>query len=95
MGYGSKFRVGGGGVYKCACCGRKTRDTMGNDLEFCGQCDELLMLQNAHWDGCYTPDQDPPLDKRRDQWIKTIEKRGGDVEAVKRQCKAIFPAKAA
>lgn len=87
----TKFRAGEGS-YKCQCCDRMTRDTINSDGRFCEQCEELLMLQNSHWDGCYTPGVDLEGDKVRDQWIATIAKRGGNVEAVKQQCRAIFPA---
>ena len=87
----TKFRVGEG-VYKCACCGRMTRDTLNSMGEYCEQCEELLMLQNACFDGCYEVNNDPPQDKMRDKWIAIIAKRGGNVEEVKRWCKAIFTA---
>jgi hypothetical protein len=90
MAYNTKFRAGEG-VYVCECCGRKTRDTIGSDGRFCGQCEELLMLQNSHWDGMYNVNNDPPMDALRDEWIATIAKRGGNVEDVKRQCRDIFP----
>jgi len=87
----AKFRSGEGS-YKCQCCGRMTRDTINSDGRYCEQCEELLMLQNAHWDGCYDVGQDAPQDKMRDTWIAVIAKRGGDVAAVKRTCSDIFPA---
>ena len=87
----SKFRAGEG-TYKCECCRRMTRDTINSDGRYCEQCEELLMLQNAHWDGCYEVGNDKPQDDMRDKWIATIAKRGGDVENVKRQCRDIFPA---
>ena len=90
MAYNTKFRAGEG-TYKCECCGRLTRDTTNSDGRYCGQCEELLMLQNAHWDGCYDVGNDEPQDKMRTKWIALIGKRGGDVESVKRQCRDIFP----
>ena len=69
-----------------------TRDTINSNGSYCEQCEELLMLQNAHWDGCYNPGNDGPQDAMRDKWIGLIEKRGGNVEAVKRTCRDIFPA---
>ncbi len=91
MARNNKFRAGEGS-YKCECCGRMTRDTINSDGRYCEQCEELLMLQNAHWDGCYNPGVDAEGDKARDEWIAIIAKRGGDVAFVKQQCRAIFPA---
>ena len=91
MSRNTKFRAGEG-AYKCECCGRQTRDTMNSDGRYCEQCEELLMLQNSHWDGDYTPGNDEAQDNMRDKWIALIAKRGGNVAAVKSQCRGIFPA---
>lgn len=87
----TKFRAGEG-TYKCECCGRMTRDTINSSGHYCEQCEELLMLQNSHWDGDYKPGIDAWGDQQRDKWIALIGKRGGNVENVKRQCRDIFPA---
>lgn len=48
-----------GGVYKCGCCGRMTRDT-GNDeagVGLCRFCNDEALLENSFSDGHITEEQ--------------------------------------
>jgi hypothetical protein len=86
----SKFTPGRG-CFRCECCGRQTRETFSGTGDYCQPCEELMMLQNSHWDGSYDPGVDDWGDKLRDDWIAKIAKGGGNVATVKRICAAIFP----
>lgn len=48
----------GSGVYKCNCCGRKTRDDGGDSVlvRLCGQCWELGGIENQISDEGSTPE---------------------------------------
>lgn len=75
------FQRGGPGVFTCATCGRRTRETtqaIGSHL--CGDCFDLAGLENSLSDGCFT-DADVPEVKRLHAAIIT---KGGNAASVQR-----------
>jgi len=42
----SRFQKGSG-VFKCTCCGRRTRETTSDNSEVCGPCYELAGYENG------------------------------------------------
>jgi hypothetical protein len=41
------FQAGGRGVFTCASCGRRTRETTSDNPEICGPCYELAGFENG------------------------------------------------
>lgn len=83
------FRRGGGGVFTCRCCDRKTRHVdqpIGSEL--CPECDELAGLDNMVNDDCGGLED---VIASRDAALKSIEKKGGNVEKVKRSNGYLWP----
>jgi hypothetical protein len=77
----------GRSTFTCSSCGRLTRlSGQGQDSECCFECWELAGYQNAISDG--TPVAD--VISECNHLLKSIGRRGGDVERVKADCADIF-----
>jgi hypothetical protein len=82
--------IGGKTVFNCTICGRSTRMTTQNDDRFCGECDELLMIQNSLWDNGVEYFIKDGFLPERDKLLKKIIARKGDPEAVKKEMRDLF-----
>lgn len=72
----------GTGVFACTLCSRKTRmTTQSIEGEYCGECEELLSVQNTLWDD----GPQPWMAKLRDKLLAKISKLGGNADAVRTQ----------
>lgn len=87
-------RFGKGGVFTCGCCGRRTRFTTQwqTEAEFCGECEELMGVQNTMWDDGVETFVAEGGTKHRDALLAKIKTRGGDTDAVKAQMPQLFAA---
>lgn len=85
---GRHFRRGGGGTFKCDCCGRSTRLVEQGNPGLCTECWELAGLDNSVNDGAQTLDE---VTRERDGLAAYIVKHGGDIEAVKRENSYLWP----
>lgn len=72
------FTRGNGGVFKCHCCGRSTRDVDGGNggVRLCPQCYEAAGIENEILDGIANADE---ARARRRELLADAECRGGRV----------------
>lgn len=78
----------GRGVYTCASCGRRTRETTVQGSDDCADCFELAGLQNSVWDGCFTE-----ADRHeRDRVLAAIVRKGGNGDKTKETFADLFAA---
>lgn len=59
----SKFQGGmSGTIYKCRCCGKRTRETGEGEsgVQLCADCYDAGGRENAHADGYHREDRDGP-----------------------------------
>jgi hypothetical protein len=82
-------------VFTCQICQRRTRITTGYDTRFCGECYELLGIQNGLWDNGEAYFIEWGGIAERDNLLKKITKLGGNIEKVKAQMTDLFAVEAA
>lgn len=85
----SKFQSGSG-VFTCDICNRRTRMTTQDDDRFCGECYDLLGIQNTLWDDGEESFVNDGFLVVRDGLLEVIKRRGGDIAAVKNDMKDLF-----
>lgn len=76
----------GRGVYTCATCQRRTRETTVQGSDDCALCYDLAGLQNMVWDGNFEPSDA----NERDAILARIEKLGGNVARVRAAMPDLF-----
>lgn len=78
------FRNGGDkcSVFNCDICGCRTRMTTQNDDRFCGQCYNLLSMQNSLWDDGAENFVRDGFIAQRDRLAAEIAKLSGSATAV-------------
>jgi len=80
----------GRSTFNCICCHRLTREVDQGGTDLCQECFEICGLDNTVNDNSYDPTEYLPEAERL---LAKIAKRGGDVEAVKRQNSFLWRAK--
>jgi hypothetical protein len=80
----------GTSTFQCTICERTTRMTTQDDDRFCGECYELLSIQNGLWDDGAEEFRNWNGPKVRDQYLAKITKRGGNTEKVKKEMPDLF-----
>lgn len=88
----NRFRshFGGRVTFQCDCCKRNTRMTTQSDDRYCGECEELLGIQNALWDDgaeVFIADGAVPY---RDKLLAKIVKLKGSESAVRAYMPDLF-----
>ena len=75
----SRHFARGSSTFPCECCQRRTRITTQDDTRFCGECYDLLGIQNSMWDDGVQDWMTAPII----QLTAKIAKLGGDLLKVR------------
>ena len=90
----SHFRRFQSPTFNCGLCGRLTRDVGKGNADWCGQCFDIMSLDNEANDGGYKKGS-PELKRvqaKAEKLLAKVAERGGDVAAVRKFCSFVFPA---
>jgi hypothetical protein len=86
------FQRGGGGVFNCSICERRTRLVdQGGDSELCPECWELAGLDNMVNDDGPAAGTLAKVAAERDSLLAAAVKKGGNAEKIKASCSFLWP----